>query len=257
MCKTARLLATTVDRQRLAAHGLLHEAWQDHAVVAALTRPDGIEQARDDDWQTALFGMCRTQPLAHRLGAGIATAQAFGRTGANLGSLHERYRPIAVDLAARRNQHRHAVLRASPQNGLRRMQVGLHDGQRFFGETTHTNDASQMEDQIGAGDSALRDITIGSRLNGDLEARMVSNGFEVVQLASRQVIDDVHRVVVGQEQLNQMGADEPSTTGDDGTPRLVAQRRTRMGLGCRWGRSGHTRRRKRRASAAARRQSML
>ena len=56
VAEAARLVAVAVDLERLVRERGAHEAGDDHPVLAALPRADGVEEARDDDAEIPLLG---------------------------------------------------------------------------------------------------------------------------------------------------------------------------------------------------------
>src|SRR5207302_9466764 len=74
VAEAARLRAVPVDLERTACERGLDESRDDHAVLAALTRTDRVEEPDDDAVEPTLLVICEREELVQRLRLGVRPA---------------------------------------------------------------------------------------------------------------------------------------------------------------------------------------
>jgi hypothetical protein len=77
--KAARLLPVAINRNCFARQGLVDKTRQDHAISAALARPNRVEQANDYRREASLPVISNGEKFIERLGTGITPASAQRR----------------------------------------------------------------------------------------------------------------------------------------------------------------------------------
>jgi hypothetical protein len=96
-----------VDLERRAGDRRLNESRDDHPVLAALARSDGVEEAGDHELEVPLLPVGECQVLVHRLRVRVQPALLGRRPVDTARVLAERVgrAVIAVDLRGRRDEH--------------------------------------------------------------------------------------------------------------------------------------------------------
>src|SRR2546426_2058370 len=129
--EAAGLLAVAVDQDGLVPQRPRDHARDHHAVGAGLPRPAGVEAAHDHDRNLAVLPVGLGEALVHRLAAGIRPAQLVTRPQHPIVVLGERDAvPLAVDLAAREQDHLLALGARGLEHDLGAADVGGQGAQR-------------------------------------------------------------------------------------------------------------------------------
>ena len=97
--EAAGLLTIAMHPQGLPFASRVNESRQNHSILAGLPRPNGVEQARDDNRQPFLLGKRQGQKLIHQFGTGVTPAGLMRRSDQQVVFFAERrLLAFAVDL---------------------------------------------------------------------------------------------------------------------------------------------------------------
>src|SRR3954453_13408061 len=117
--ETAGLGAVAEDGNRLSSQGLANEPGHDHAVGRALPGANGVEQADDNRWKTALPVVDVGKHFVDRLRDRVGPSGDRDPAQNSVSVLPERTRAaLSVDLGRTRNQDLSAITMSSLNDNL-------------------------------------------------------------------------------------------------------------------------------------------
>ena len=211
----------------------LDEPRDDHAVLAALARPDGVEEADDHAVEPALGVVGEREELVHRLRVGIGPAPLRGRpVDAPRGLLERKlFAMVAVDLRGRGDEDALAELGAVLEHDLRPLQVRDERVHRLLDDQPHADGGRQVVDDVALVDELVDDRRREHRIDDEVEALVPAKVLDIRERAGGEVVEGVDLDVGLEQQIAQMGADEAGAAGDQRlrrhgrayVPRLAAE----------------------------------
>ncbi len=222
-------MAIAINGHRQAAHRSLDEAWQHHAVIAALAWPNHVEKTHEGNRQLMLASVRIGEVFAGELGHGIRPTRPVARFVGKLVGLGLRGVSVeAVHLGGR--SHHHARPSSTgcyrSQQPLRPGNVGRQHADRIIEYPPYADNRGKMVDLIGGSSRRPQPIPGNDVRLVEAKRRMIAEGGDVLGATGAEIVDNVHRMSFGQEKLNQMRPDEACSAGDEnahypGGPRVV------------------------------------
>ena len=176
VAEAARLRAVTMHLEGLVCECRRHEPRDDHPVLAALARADGVEQPDDDAVEVALPVVCECEMLVHRLRVGIEPATGRRRAVDPPVVLVERplLTVIAVDLGARRDQDALAEAARVIEHGLGALDVRHHGPDRVLDDEPHADRRREVIDDVALVDQLVDDGGGEDRVDDEVEGRVLA-----------------------------------------------------------------------------------
>ena len=216
MAEAPRLAAVAVDLERLSGQSALHEARDDVPVAAVLPRPDGVEEARDHAAQAALVAKRQGEELVERLRVGVRPALRGRRPVDPLRVLLEQdvFRMVAVDLGARRDQHRLLEARAVLEHVLCALHVREQCAARLLDDQAHADGRGQVVDDVASVHELADDRLRENRVDDEVEPLALAEMEDVRLVARREVVEGEDLTTLVEEKLGEVRADEAGTAGD-------------------------------------------
>ena len=152
MAEAPRLRPVAEDLDRLAVERGGHEARNDHAVLTALTRPDGVEQAHDHAVEPALLVVREGEKLVERLRLRIRPAPCGGRPVHPLALFAEclGLAPVAVHLGRGRDEHALAEAMTVIEHLFGPLDVRDERVHGLLDDQPDADGCSEMEDDVAA-----------------------------------------------------------------------------------------------------------
>ena len=212
-----RLGAVPVDLQRLVPEGRPHEPGHDHAVLGALPRADGVEEARDDDVEARLAVVREREELVHRLRVGVRPPALRRRPVDPPVVLGERplLPMVAVDLGGRGDEHPLAEGVGVLQDELRPAEVRHERAHRLLDDQPHADGGGEVVDDVAAVDELVDGGRVQHRVDDEVEARPVAQVRDVLERAGREVVQHPHLDALVEQELGEVRADEPGSAGHE------------------------------------------
>jgi hypothetical protein len=209
-----------VDLQRLAGQRALHEAWDDVPVLAALPRPDRVEQARDHGAQAPLLAQREREELVEGLGIGVRPALRGRGPVDPLRVLREGnvFGMVPVDLRARGHEHRPLEAGAVVEYVLRALDVREQRPARLLDDEADSDGRREVVDGV----DAVHELADDGRREHGIDDEMKLPTFAEVRHVRlrpcRKVVESENLPALVQQQLGQVGADEPRSPRDESAP---------------------------------------
>ena len=215
VAEAARLFSVAVNLDGRIVESGFDEIGKHHAVAAGLARPDGVEEADDDDGEMLFLPVREREKFVERLGCGVAPAAFGGGAEDEVGVFVERHVGVfAVDLGRGSDEDELLFLVGGFENHLRAVDVGLDGANGAFDDELHADGGGEVNHSIGVIDELGDELAILDIVEVILHA---VEGFEVadvVHAAGGEIVEQ-HDVVAAIEQaLRQMRADEAGTASN-------------------------------------------
>ena len=216
VAEAARLLAVAVDLDRLAGERALDERRDHHPVLAALARPDGVEQPHDDAVEIVLGVVREREELVHRLRVGVRPALLRRRpVDAPVGLLE---RPllavVAVHLRRRGDEDALAEAVAVLEHDLGAAQVRHERLHRLLDDEPHADRRCEVVDDVALVDELVDDRPVQDGVDDEVELVAVAEVLDVVERSGREVVEHPHLVALVEQELGEVRADEARAAGD-------------------------------------------
>ena len=194
-----------------------HEARDDHAVLAALPRADGVEQPGDDDIEPRLLVVGEREELVHRLRVGVGPAALRRRAVDAAVVLGERplLAVVAVDLGRRRDEDALAEGVRVLEHDLGAAEVRDERAHGLLDDQPHADRCREVVDDVAAVDELVHDGRREHRVDDEMEPRPVAEMGDVVERAGGEVVEDPDLVLLVEEELGEVRADESCAAGDE------------------------------------------
>ncbi len=219
VAEAARLRAVAVNLERAVAERRRDEPRDHHSVLAALPRPDGVEEARNHAVEPALLVVRERQELVERLRLRVCPAPRRRRPVDAAALLCERLRlaPVAVDLGRRRDEHALPELVAVVEDVLRALDVRDERAHRLLDDQPHADRRGEVIDDVAAVHELVHDRRLEHGVDDEVEVAALAQVCDVPLGAGGQVVEDEDLPAVGEQELREMRADEAGPAGDQGT----------------------------------------
>ena len=186
-----------------------------HAVAAALTRTDGVEQADDRDAKVAFAGVGKCEEFIEELAGRIAPAGLVGRSEHEIRILSKRQRmTLPINLGRGRDERALAESGRRLQYGLSTVDVGVDRVDGGLDHELHPNGRGQVEHDITLFDERQQNRLVGDRVDDAPEAGRFREMRDVLEPARRQVVDHRDLMILQGEGLGQVRPDEPRSARD-------------------------------------------
>jgi hypothetical protein len=198
----------------------------DHAVLAALARADGVEQADDHAVEAALLVVGECQELVHRLGVGVGPATRRGGAvdAARVLGERELLTVVAVHLAGGGDEHALAEAVAVLQHDLGALHVRDERAHRLLDDQPDADRSRQVVHDVALVDELVDHRRREHGVHHEVEARMLLEVLDVADRAGRQVVEDPYLPALREQQLREMRADEARPARDQCLLAPVAHR---------------------------------
>ena len=212
-----------VDLERRAGQRVLHEARDDHPVLAALARADGVEQPHDHAVEPALLVVREREELVDRLRVRVPPA-LFGRRPVDAASvLLERLllAMIAVDLRRRRDEHTPAEAVAVLEHGLGPLDVRDECAHGLLDDQPDAHRCREVEHDVAPVHELADDGLVQHRVDDEVIVAPIAKVGDVALRAGRQVVERIDLPAVREQEFGEVGADEAGPAGHEcGSGRL-------------------------------------
>ena len=221
VAEAAALRAVAVDLERTPGERGLHEARHDHPVLAALARPDGVEEPDDHAVEPALLVVGEREELVHRLRVRVGPAPLRRRPVDAARVLHEGHvvARVAVDLRGRRDEHPLAEAVAELEHGLGALDVRDQRVDGLLDDQPHADRGREVVDDVALVDELVDDRRREHRVDDEVEVRPLAQRRHVRDRARRQVVESVDLPASREQELAEMRADEAGAARDERLPR--------------------------------------
>ena len=216
MAEAARLRAVAVDLDRPAGERGRDEPRDHHAVLPALTRADGVEEACDHAVEPALLVVRECEELVERLRLRVGPA-ARGRRPVHAKSLLvQRLGLATVSVHLGRGGDEHALVEsvAVVEHRLGALDVRHQGVHRLLDDETHSDRRSEVEDDVATMHELVDDRRLQDRVDDQVKVPALAQMRDVPLRPGRQVVEDEHFPAVLQQELCEVGADEARAAGD-------------------------------------------
>ena len=216
VAEAARLRAVAVDLERPAGEGCGDEPRDDHSVLAALPRPDRVEQAHDHAVEAALLVVGEREELVERLRLGVRPPPRRRRPVDAPAVLDERLglAPVAVDLRGRGDEHALVEFVAVVEHGLGALDVRDESADGLFDDQPHADSRRKMEDDVAAMHELVHDRGLQHRIHDQVEVATRAQMSDIALGPGREVVEDEHLPLVRKQPLREMRADEARAARD-------------------------------------------
>ena len=209
----SRLLPVAVDLHRLAVEERLDERDDRPAPPAeVVARPVRVEEPEDRDSQVALVGEREPVVLVVHLRDGVGPALRGRRADHELAVLGVRRCAVPVHVGGRREDQVGVERQCDRAGRLHALRVHV---QRRVGAAEPWNLLGRrMDDRVAAREGAPQLALVRAVEHLELEARVVEERRDVRHRAVREIVDPHDLVVLLQQLLADVRADEPGRAGD-------------------------------------------
>ena len=156
----------------------LDEARDDHPVLAALARADGVEEPRDHAVEIALLVVGEGEELVHRLRVGVRPAALRRRAVDAARRLLERrlVAVVAVDLGGGGDQHALAEAVAVLEHDLGALEVRDERVHRLLDDQPHADGRGEVVDDVALVHELVDDAELEHGVDDEVEVRRSRRG---------------------------------------------------------------------------------
>ncbi len=192
-----------MDLERLAGERGANEARDDHPVIAALTRADGVEEARDHDVEAGLLVVREREELVHRLRVGVGPAP-LGRGAVDAAVvLRERalLTVVAVHLRGRGDEHALVEAVRVLQHDLRPAEVRDERLDGLLDDQSNADRGREVIDDVALVDELVDGGVREHRVDDQVEVRVAPEMLDVRERARRQVVENPDVLPLLEQQL--------------------------------------------------------
>ena len=183
MAETTGLMPVTVDLDRLVTKRMRHERRDHHAVLAALLRPDGVEQPRDRAVEIVLDEVGEREELVHRLRIRVRPPTLSRRSVDPPRRLLERrlLAVIAVDLGGRSDEDALVEAVAMLEDELRATEIRDERPDGLLHDQPHPNCCGEVIDDVAPVDQLVHHRRLEDAVDDEVEAVAIAKVIDVLQ----------------------------------------------------------------------------
>jgi hypothetical protein len=121
---------------------------------------------------------------------------------------------VAVHLRRRRDQHALAEPVAVLEHHFGPLQVGHERVHGLLDDQAHADGRCEVEDDVDLVHELVDDRRVEDGVDDEMEVPPARQVLDVVDRAGREVVEHPDLVAVGEQQLGEMGSDEPGAAGN-------------------------------------------
>ena len=172
-------------------------------------------EVADDAHGQAVAGPGQSQVLVQEFADGVGPSRGGGGAEAEVvifgGGPADAF---PVDLGGGGQTDGEAALGAGGQHPFSAQDVDLEGAEGVSEDPRHADHGGEVEDRVDAVEGSRSDMGVSDVAAEEAETGMVQDGSQVLGPSAAEIVEDGHRVALGQEPLDEVGADEASATSD-------------------------------------------
>ena len=218
MTEAARLLAVPENLERFPGQRTLDEAGHHHPVLPGLAGADGVEQPGDDAVETPFLVVREREELVHGLRVCVRPAPLRRRSVYAARLLVQRVfvAMVAVDLRRRCDQHALPEAVAVLEHDLGALEVRDQGVHRLLDDEPDADGRCKVVDDITLVYELVDDGAVEHGIDHEVEVCVAGQVLDVRQRARGEVVERPDLPTLIEEELAEVGADEPCPARDQG-----------------------------------------